>query len=173
MRLMDVGMQGMEIDAILYESEGELTESLEQRLDALLKDGSSALESAAFVCRRMDADIELCDREIARLQERKKSMLAGQEFLKARMLFAVDGAFNGKLKTPIVTIWGQDAAKVTSIEVSPDADLDKMWQTDSSLLRRTLALNKLEIKHRYDAGDPIPSEITVTELPGKRSLRMR
>jgi len=171
--LMDIGEAAIRIQDLLFESMGELIPETEAALDALLAEGAERLDSAAWVVRKLAGDAETCKAEATRFTARQKAYEAQAEALKARMLFAVDAAFGGKLRTAHNTIWGQTSGEVTRIEVAPDADLDKMWWTDSALLRRKLELNKEEIKHRFDAGDPIPASISVEVLPGKRSLRIR
>lgn len=171
--LMDIGEAAIAIQDLLFESMGEITPEQEEALDDLLSRGADVLDSAAWVARKLTGDAETCKAEAKRFRERGEAIERQVEALKGRMLFAVDAAFSGKLKTERNTIWGQNSGNMTKIEVSPDADLDKMWQTDSVLLRRTLELNKTEIKHRFEAGEPLPATITVEVLPGKRSLRIR
>ena len=171
--LMDIGEAAIAIQDLLFESMGEITPEQEEALDDLLSRGADVLDSAAWVVRKLTGDAETCKAEAKRFRERGEAVERQVEALKGRMLFAVDAAFSGKLKTPRSTVWGQNAPDHTEITLSPDADLDKMWQTDSVLLRRTLELNKTEIKHRFEAGEPLPATITVEVLPGKRSLRIR
>lgn len=173
LRLVDIGDAAVKIQDLLFEAQGELTPEMEAALDQLLELGTDKLDAAAWVVRKLTGEVETCKAEAKRYQERAAAIERDCEALKSRMLYALDSAFSGKLKTDRNTIWSQTSAPVTSIEVSPDADLDKMWQTNSSLLRRKLELNKVEIKNRYEAGDPIPPEITIEELPGKRFLRIR
>ena len=99
--LMDVGIEAIAIQDALIEAQGELTPELESKLDALLANGADALDSAAWVVRKLTADAEACKEESLRYENRAKSFMGQVDFLKGRMLFALDAAFNGKLKTDI------------------------------------------------------------------------
>ena len=99
--LMDVGIEAIAIQDALIEAQGELTPELESKLDALLANGAAALDSAAWVVRKLTADAEACKEESLRYENRAKSFMGQVDFLKGRMLFALDAAFNGKLKTEI------------------------------------------------------------------------
>ena len=171
--LIDIGARAIAIQDALFELQGELTPEMEQALDALLAEGASALDAAAWVVRKLQSDEEACKAEAKRYHERGQSFARQAEALKARMLFALDAAFSGKLKTERNTIWGQTSPVTVGFEVAPDADLAEIANTDSELVRRKFELDKIACKNRYEAGDPIPGGIQVVENPGKRSLRLK
>ena len=126
MSLIDIGVDAIAIQDALFELQGELTPEMEAALDSILARGAEALDAGAAVCRRLSGDAEVCRAEAKRLQERAERFERQEEALKGRMLFALDAAFGGKVKTSRNTIWGQTAGNVTSIEVAADADLDKI-----------------------------------------------
>ena len=174
--LIDIGESALKLQDILIESQGELTPEMEAALDEVLSKGSEALDGGAAVVRRLSSEADICKTEAKRLTDRAKSFDNQAESLKGRMLFAVDAAFGGKLKTERNTIWGQNAGTVTSIEVAPDADIEQMAREVPGCFRRTYSLDKVEIKHRYEAEDPewpVPHGVTIQVLPGKRSLRLK
>jgi len=174
--LSDIEQNALAIQDLLFDSVGELTPELEQALDDLLSCGSATLDAAAWVVRKLTGEAETCKAEATRYKARAEALERNVEHLKGRMLAVVDTAFSGKLKTERNTIYGQTAGDVTKIELAPDADetsLDRIWQTDSALVRRSLELNKTEIKHRFEAGEQLPPTIAVEVVPGKRSLRIR
>lgn len=171
--LYDVGMEGMELDAILREADGELTPELEARMDAFLAGGKAKIEAAAKVHRSLEASAGACEIEAARLGGRAKSFQNNADSLKARMLWAVDAGFDGKVKTSLFTIWGQSSAATTSFDLAPDADLKQVAQTMPGIVRTTLALDKQVLKMKHDAGEAIPAEVVVTEKPGTRFLRIK
>ncbi len=171
--LLDIGETALRIQDALFESVGELTPELEASLDSLLEQGTEALDAAAWVARRLTGEAETCREEAKRYQERAASFERNVENLKGRMLFAVDAAFSGKLKTIHNTIWGQTSPDTIGFEVAADVDLAKIAETDSELVRRRFELDKLALKNRYEAGDVIPDGILVQHNPGKRSLRIR
>src|ERR1019366_4635775 len=136
MSLIDVGTEALAIQDALFESLGELTPELEAQLDALLAKGADSLDAAAWVVRKLAADEESCKAEAKRYQERAGSFARQGESLKGRMLFALDAAFAGKLKTERNTIWGQNSAPTVGFEVMPDADLAVIANQNSELVRR-------------------------------------
>ena len=169
MNLYELTIEGAEINRILTENEGELTPELESRLDAILGEGKDKVEAAAMVVRSLETSAEACSAEAARLSKRSKSYEEQVDKLKLRMLYAVDGAFGGKVKTDKFTIYGQNSADTVAFDVAPDADLSKI---DPSVVRTTYALDKIALKERYKAGT-VPPEVTATPMPGKRSLRIK
>jgi len=171
--LYDIGEDAMAINDLLREAEGELTPELEARLDALLADGANKLDAAAWVVRQLSGSAEACKLEAKRYRDRADAYERNVDALKARMLFVVETAFSGKLKTDRNTIWSQTSATTVSFDVAPDADLEKVAQENGVFVRRRYELDKLALKNYHDAGEPIPSEIVVTENPGKTSLRIR
>ena len=173
MSLIDIGNEAIAINDALFEMQGELTPEMESALDALLAKGATALDAAAWVVRKLSGDAETCKGEAKRYRERGEGIERQIEALKGRMLFAVDAAFNGKLKTAQNTIYGQNSPATTGFELAPDADLAKIAETDSEFVRRRFELDKIALKNRYEAGDKIPDGIMVLENPGRRSLRMR
>ncbi len=170
--LYEVGMRGIQLQEALYESLGEITPELEQAMDELLAQGEQAMENAAWVVRKITADAELCKAEAKRLKERAEAMERSVDGLKGRMIFALDAAFNGKLKTAKNTMWAQNAKPGLVIEEAPDVDLIALDKTDSSLVKKTYSLNTTEIRNRYEAGDALPSSIIVEEKPATRFLRI-
>lgn len=173
MSLMDIGEDALKINDVLREAEGELTLELEAALDSLLASGAQALDAAAWVVRQLTAEATLCKDEASRYAARARSADAQAEALKGRMMFAVEAAFGGKLKTERNTIWTQSSAPTVSFEVAEDADLEKIAQENGVFVRRKLELDKVALKNYWEAGGALPAEIKVTEKPGTRYLRIR
>jgi hypothetical protein len=171
--LYAVGIEGAEIEALLIEGDGELTPELEARLDAFLSSGKDKLTGAAMVVRGLEASAANCEAEAKRLKERAQSFDNNAKTLKSRMLFAVDAAFDGKVKTDLFTIWGQNSAATVAFDVAPDADLAKIAEANPGIIRTTLSLDKQVLKMKHDAGEELPSEVTVMENPGTRYLRIK
>jgi len=171
--LIEIGEAGLILQGLLYEAEGELTPELEAHMDEILSQGKDALDSAAWVLRRMDADEECLKAEAKRLSDRAKSIATQRENLRGRMGFVIDSTFSGNLKTEKNTLWMQSSPDTLAVELAPDADLRKIAETDSEFVKTSYALDNTAVKNRYLAGEAIPTAITVTPQPGKRSLRMR
>ena len=106
--LYEVGVEGAEIESILMENDGELTPELEARLDAHLASGKNKIVAAAMVVQGLEASKANCLAEALRLMDRANAFERNAKSLKARILFAVDEGFDGKIKTDLFTIWGSD-----------------------------------------------------------------
>lgn len=171
--LIDIAEASLTLQGLLYEAEGELTPELEASLDAILADGRDALDAAAWVLRKMDADEEYLKSEAKRLSDRAKSISTQRENLRGRMGFVIDATFSGKVKTEKNTLWMQSSPDTLQVELAADADLRQIAEQNSEFVKTTLALDATAVKNRYLAGDAIPNAITVTPQSGKRSLRMR
>lgn len=171
MKLYDLPAEAAQLEMLLTEAEGELTPELEQRLTEFLAGGTQKLENAAAVLRSLKAQSDACDAESKRLRARSASLEANADRLKTLMLAAVDGAFQGKLKTPLFTIWGQDSPGTASFELVPDADLMKL--PDSFIKCEAPTLDTGALWQAWKRKEALPVEVKVTEIAGKRTLRVR
>ena len=172
--LYDITLEGMIITDILTESEGELTPELESRLDALMREAPDRIEAAAMVLRQLEANAESCKHEADRLTERKKSFENQATRLKDRIRLAVDAAFNGKVKTPIFTIWTQKAADSVAFDLSEEFTLEMLQQDRPDLVKTELKLDKAAIKAVYEREpDTLPEAILVDKQEGSRYLRVK
>lgn len=171
--LYDIGIKAIAVQDALYEAMGEITPEIEASMDALLAEGEKSLVSAAYVVDKLDNDAEFCRAEAKRLTDRAASLERGTASLKARMVFAVDAAFGGKIKTATRTIWAQNAKPSVTVELADGVTVDSVYETHSELVKRTLSLDNTAIKNRWSAGDPLPTGINVTEHPATRYLRIK
>lgn len=171
--LYEIGVEGSEIERILIQAEGELTPELEARLDSLLSRGGDVLDSAAAVVRRLTAHEDECKLEAKRFAERASMFERDKDNLKARILFAVDSGFGGRVKTSKNTLWGQNASPAITIELAPDADLEAIAAEYPSLVKRSIALNTTEVRNRLQNDEALPASIVTTDLPPKRFLRLK
>jgi hypothetical protein len=173
MSLYDVAKEGMELEEILLASDGEITPEVEARLDEFLKLGKEKIDAACKVVQNLKSCADACRAEAERLLERRTSYERNVEMLKARILGAVDAAFDGKVKTNLFTVWGQTSAPTTVFDVSPDADLAEVQKVYPEVVRTKYELNKTELKSMRAQGIPLPNAITVTEGEGTRFLRIK
>ena len=171
MKLYDLPAEASQLEMLLTEAEGELTPELEKRLNDFLQGGTEKIENAACVVRSLQAQSDACNSEAKRLKVRSASLDANSDRLKALMLSAVDGAFKGKVKTALFTIWGQDSPGSATFELAPDADLMRL--PDDFVKIEAPTLDTGALYQAWKQHKEIPPEVVVTEIPGKRSLRMR
>ena len=170
MKLYQLPAEAAQIEMLLTESEGELTPELEQRLKEFIEGGKDKLESSACVVKSLQAQAEACKNEAARLTSRRKSLEDNADRLKGLMLMAVDSAFHGKVKTDLFTIWGHDSPPSATFELAPDAELMRL--PDDFIKIEAPTLNTGALWDAWKHKQALPPEVVVTEVPGKRSLRM-
>jgi hypothetical protein len=171
--LYEISMEGMEIASILEESEGELTPELEERLNALMIAGPKRVEAAAIVVKQLEASAGACEREVERLAARAKAFQANAERLKGYMTLALDSAFGGKIKTDRFTVWTQQSADRVAFELGAGRTIEEVEAVDPSLVRVKKELDKIALKERFKAGEPLPVAIDFMIVPGKRSTRIK
>ena len=170
MKLYDLPAEFSELELALTESAGELSPELEQRFDAFLRAGKDKIEAGAMVVRGFEIEAEACKLESKRLVERSGALEKNAARLKKLILFALDGAFAGKVKTTLFTVWAQTSTPCISFDLMPGTDLATLPE---SCVRVTRALATDAIKQMVKTGETLPDEIIVTEMPGTRYLRIR
>lgn len=172
MNLYEVGKEGLELNEILTANDGELTPELEERLDAFLRSGKAKIDAACMVVREMKASEKAIEDETLRMEQRHGMFVADRKRLESRILGAVDAAFEGKVKTPLFTVWGQNSAETFSVEVAADADLKALHEADPELVRVGYSLDKAKCRELIKGGATI-NGVTITENPGTRYLRIK
>ena len=88
----------------LIENGGELTPSLEEALAITEEQLQNKSVAYSFVIKQMDADVDIIDAEIKRLQAAKKQREKASEYLKDRIKHAMDTFQIEEIKTPLVKI---------------------------------------------------------------------
>jgi hypothetical protein len=171
--LYDLSMEGVQIQDLLIENEGELTPELEARLDALLLAGPDKIEAAAMVVRSLEASADVCKNEVERLAKRADSFHANAQRLKDRMAMALDCAFNGKIKTEKFTVWTQAAPEHIVFDIAEGSTIDQVEASAANLVRVKKELDKIACKAAFEAGYPFPPCLTFERTPGKRYLRLK
>lgn len=178
--LYQLTVEGMELERILIETEGELTPELEARFDEMLRGGSDKIHAAVSVKRKIEADAALClaeasvyQAEVDRLKAKAKAHEKNAEALSARIVIAMDTVFGGKLKSATMTIWTQKAADKVDISFAADVDPAKMALDNPTLVRTTYAIDNTAVKNHKKLTDSYPAEFDVKETPGKRFLQAR
>lgn len=173
-KLYEIPIVAAEIEETLCENYGELTEELEQRIAAFLRESKDKIENAAMVVKSIEADAEVCEVEADRLLKRAAGLRKGADRLKGLMLYAVDEGFGGKVKTARFTVWTQTSAPVTIIELKQGADIYELSINAPKFVRTyDPELDKIALKEAVKAGEQLPDSLVVLEKPGTRFLRIR
>lgn len=170
MKLYDIPLEFAILESALIENAGEITPELELQLDAFFRSGKDKIEGGAMVLRGLEMEAKACKDEAKRLSERAVSLENNADRLKKLVLYALDGAFGGKVKTALFTIWGQTSAQITTLDIAPGTMLKDLPE---SFVRVQYDLAKDAIKEAIKKGDPIPDDIIVSVVPGTRFLRVK
>jgi hypothetical protein len=88
----------------LIENGGELSPSLAEALAITEEQLQNKSVAYSFVIKQMDADVDIIDAEIKRLQALKKQREKASEYLKERIKHAMDTFQIDEIKTPLVKI---------------------------------------------------------------------
>jgi len=170
--LYDIGQTGQQLEQILTETEGEITPEIDQAMKALLTAGKDKIEAAAAIVRQLEAEADLCKTEAGRLMARVASTEHQIEALKERMVFALDSAYDGKVKTARWTVWTQHAKDSMSVAIAEGKSIKDV--PESFLLPPAERhISKTAITNAVMFGQPIPEAIVAEIVPGKRFIRIK
>ena len=171
--LYDLSLEGVQIQDMLLENDGELTPELEARIDQLMLLGPEKIEAAAIVVQNLQASALVCTQEALRLKSRAESFDRNVSKLKERIAIALDCAFNGKVKTHRFTVWTQKAPDTVAFDLKEEFTLDQLEATFPQLVRTKKELDKKACQEAFKAGDPLPNAIFVEHSEGKRYARIK
>ncbi len=88
----------------LIDNDGELTPELSEQLAITEEQLQNKSVAYSFVIKEMDADVDIIDAEIKRLQALKKQREKASDYLKERIKHAMDTFSIEEIKTPLVKI---------------------------------------------------------------------
>jgi len=132
------------INAII-EAEGELTEEQSQALAINKEELQTKGINYGFVVKSLDAENDIIDAEVKRLQGLKKVRTSAIERLKSTLKQAMELYDIKELKTPLLTI---NFRKSESVEVIDEALLDASYVVE----KVTHAPDKAKIKEAIKSG---------------------
>lgn len=146
----------------LMENGGELTPSLEEALAITEEQLQNKSVAYSFVIKQMDADIDIIDSEIKRLQALKKQREKALEYLKERIKHAMDTFSIEEIKTPLVKI---NFRKSESVEVDDVNQLPAAFK----VVKVTEQADKAAIKAALKDG----VEVTGCRIETHRNLQIK
>jgi len=146
----------------LIENGGELTPELEQSLAITEEQLQNKSVAYSFVIKEMDADIDIIDAEIKRLQAAKKQREKATEYLKERIKHAMDTFSIEEIKTPLVKI---NFRKSESVEVENVNALPYAYKT----VKVVETADKVAIKEAIKNG----ADIIGCRLVANKNLQIR
>lgn len=131
----------------LIENGGELTPSLEEKLAITEEQLQNKSVAYSFVIKQMDADVDIIDAEIKRLQNLKKQREKASEYLKERIKHAMELFSTEEIKTPLVKI---NFRKSQSVEVDDVNQLPAAFKVVKITEQADKAAIKAAIKDGID-----------------------
>lgn len=146
----------------LIENGGELTPSLEEALAITEEQLQNKSVAYSFVIKQMDADVDIIDAEIKRLQALKKQREKASEYLKERIKHAMDTFQIDEIKTPLVKI---NFRKSESVEVDDVNQLPSLYK----VVKVTEQADKAAIKAAIKDG----VEVTGCRIETHRNLQIK
>jgi len=132
----------------IIENEGEITPEQELALTINKDQLQSKSESYAYVIKQMDAECDIIDLEIKRLQQCKKVRENAVERLKATLTIAMNTFEVPEIKTPLIKINFRKSESVIVLDVN---DLPKEYK----VVKVTEQADKVKIKEALKAGESI------------------
>ena len=129
----------------LIENGGEITPELELALQINKDNFHSKSENYGYITKQFDAEMDIIDNEIKRLQQAKKSREKTIERLKATIELAMNTFDIDKIETPLIKI---SFRKSESIEVSDVNELPNEFK----VIKLTESADKLKIKDALKSG---------------------
>ena len=174
--LYDLTKEGLEIFDMLEENLGEVTPELEERLDRLMLEGPERIEAAAMVVRTLESNAAACEEESKRLRDRAKAFDNQVERLKLRMTKCLDSAFNGKVKTPLFSIWTQKSADRVVADLMPGITAEMLHADHPELVRVSYELDRTKAVEMFkdeEKRKQLPDEVLFEDREGTRYVRIK
>ena len=146
----------------LIDNDGELTPELSEQLAITEEQLQNKSVAYSFVIKEMDADVEIIDAEIKRLQNLKKQREKASDYLKDRIKHAMDLFSIDEIKTPLVKI---NFRKSETVEVDDVNALPSLYK----VVKVTEQADKAAIKAALKDG----VEVTGCSIATHRNLQIK
>ena len=145
MNIFKIQSEYQQIVTQLIENGGELTPELELAMQITKDNFHSKSENYAFITRQFDAEMDIIDNEIKRLQQAKKTREKAIERLKANIEMAMNTFEVDKIETPLIKI---SFRKSESVEVEDVNNLPNEFK----VIKLSETADKLKIKDAIKSG---------------------
>lgn len=162
-------------ESLLVESQGEVTDEVaivEDEIKTFCKAASEHVEACAAVLLQLDADAEILASEVKRLNERKRGLESNRERLAGLVSKVLDLSFDGKIKTPMFTVFNADSKGATEVTIEDGFDAYQLASEHPGFFKAP-EIRKSELLQAVKGGAKIPEGLMITSFPGKRSLRIK
>ena len=131
----------------LIDNGGEITPELSEALAITEEQLQNKSVAYSFVIKQMDADVEIIDAEIKRLQAAKKQREKASEYLKERIKHAMDLFSIEEIKTPLVKI---NFRKSETVEVQDVNALPSLYKVVKVTEQADKAAIKAALKDGFE-----------------------
>jgi len=148
----------------LSEKEGVLDEDLEARMDAITIPFNSKIEGIVRWTKNIESKEDMLDKEISRLQARKKSASNLQVRLKAYMKMCMERADKTKIELDTFTV--SLAKNPPSVNIINPEAVPAQYTT----IKTEVVINKGRILENMKAGEKVPG---CELIENKTNLRVR
>jgi hypothetical protein len=148
MNIFKIQSEYQQIVTQLIKNGGELTPELELAMQITKDNFHSKSENYAFITRQFDAEMDIIDAEIKRLQQAKKTREKAIERLKANIEMAMITFEVDKIETPLIKI---SFRKSESVEVEDVNQLPNEYK----VIKVTETADKFKIKDAIKSGETI------------------
>lgn len=152
------------IEDILIDGDGELTPETEARMDALLQSGVPKIEGAVLIVKELEATAERIKLEADRMTKRRQSFERNADSLKARIVMALDAAFNGKIKTDRITAYTQKSKDSIVFEFkAEDSSLENLHHAHPELVKveTVYSLDKEALLKKWEEEAPLREQFAM------------
>jgi len=146
----------------LIDNGGEITPELSEALAITEEQLQNKSVAYSFVIKQMDADVDIIDAEIKRLQAAKKQREKASDYLKDRIKHAMDTFQIEEIKTPLVKI---NFRKSETVEVENVNSLPMAYKT----VKVVETADKVAIKAALKDG----VEVTGCSIATHRNLQIK
>ena len=148
MNIFNIQNEYKELINQLIENGGEITPELELLLQINKDQLQTKSENYGYVIKQFNAEIDIIDNEIKRLQQAKKTRENSIERLKTVLTFAMNTYEVDEIKTPLIKI---NFRKSESVEVEDINELPQMFK----VVKLTESADKNKIKEALKLGEQI------------------
>lgn len=145
MNIFKIQAEYQQIVNELIENGGEITSELELALQITKDNFHSKSENYGYITKQFDAEMDIIDNEIKRLQQAKKTREKAIERLKANIEMAMNTFDVDKIETPLIKI---SFRKSESVEVEDVNNLPNEFK----VIKLTETADKLKIKDAIKSG---------------------
>lgn len=139
--------------------DAECPAEITEKVNKLCSEGPAAMDNLVLAVKNLEGEAATIDTLIAQLRARRDAKLSTAGRFKRIGLDVVDGIFNGKIKTDLFTIYGQDhpSTGYDFDSADPAEQLALLKTLDPRFVKVEYTLRKKDLSEAVKAGEAIPA----------------